>query len=109
MEPALQLFLVAVEVDADGHCPPYYRQITVSCALWASGATQAIEWATTDLQRSGYRPLPGQARAQTCAPAQWEHTLRLHWPARCGLALPPIPQLGAALPAPVQLGLYPHD
>lgn len=108
MEPALQLFLVAIEVDAEGHCPPYYRQITVSCALWAPTAEQAIQWAAIDLLHSGYRPLPGQARAQSCAPEGWAETLRLHWPARSGLALPSAAQPGS-VPTVVQLGLYPHE
>lgn len=109
MAVELHLYVVSVEVDAQGRSPPHYRQATATCALWAVTSEDAIAAAKADLQRSGYQNLPGDEHAERLDPAQWEAFLRQHWPAQVSIALLPDRPCAGAPRAATALGFYPHE
>lgn len=104
------LFEVAIEVDAAGHAPPHWPQATVTCAVWAGTADEAVQQAQADLQRDGYTLRAPRPRATPLDPATWDDYIQARWPAQRG-RVPAQAELAAQACAGriVPLGFYPHD
>lgn len=103
------LYEVSLEVDAAGHAPPYYTAATVTSAVWAASAAQAISAVKEDLVRSGYCVQARDPSATALDVSGWDDYLHATWPAQVGRVPTQAEMEAVRLRGDIiQLAFFPH-
>lgn len=74
-----QLYEVIIEVDAAGHAPPFYSQISTYSVAGAESPQAAVELVRGDLEAHGYDVLAAHPRNRIALVPDWDAYVAAHW------------------------------